>query len=134
MFGTLDISASALVAQKTRLQVISANLANQQAIEGPDGEHSPYQRRMVTFAVGDPGSGSGRGVHVRAIEMDESPPLMRFMPGHRFANEDGYVAFPNVDSTFELVDAMEATRAYEANITAAEATKTMFRNSLRILA
>lgn len=134
MFGSLDVSASALVAHKTRLNVISANLANRDAIENADGEYSPFRRRVAMFATGDPSSGREQGVHVREIELDQSPFQPRLMPGHKHADADGYVYFPNIDSTFELVDAMEATRAYEANITVAEATKSIFRNSMRILA
>ena len=134
MFGALDISTSALVAQRTRLNVISANLANIDSVEAPDGSYAPYRRRVPIFAAGDPASGSAQGVHVREIELDMSDFRARHEPGHKFADADGYVRYPNIDSTTELVNALEASRAYEANITAVEATKSMMNAALQILA
>jgi flagellar basal-body rod protein FlgC len=134
MFGALDISTSALVAQRVRLNTINANIANQNAIEGPDGSYSPYRRRVPIFATGDPASGSKLGVHVREIELDPSPLRKVHDPGHKFADADGYVKYPNIESANELINALEAARAYEANITAAEATKSMIQSSLRLLA
>ena len=133
MFGSLDISASALVAQRTRLNTISANLANQNSITNADGEYEPYRRRIPIFAAGDPASGKPRGVHVREIAFDDAPLQMKYMPDHPFANEEGYVGFPNVNSTVEKINALEAMRAYEANINAAEATKTMMSQALRLM-
>lgn len=134
MFGTLDTSTSGLVAQRTRAQVISANLANAQSIEGPNGEHAPFRRRIAIFSQGDPATGKAGGVHVSEIAMDQSEFRKVKMPGHRFADEDGYVAFPNVNPMMEQVNMLEASRAYEANIAAAEATKSMMQTSLRLIA
>ena len=72
MYGALDISASALVAQRTRLNVISANIAGKQALLNADGEYEPYRRRFAVFAVGDPSRGISDGVHVQSIEIDPS--------------------------------------------------------------
>jgi len=134
MFGSLDISASALVAQRTRLNAISANTANSNSITNAQGEYEPYRRRIPIFAPGDPKSGNELGVHVREIAIDDGPLQMKYMPDHPFANEDGYVGFPNINSTTEKVNALEALRAYEANVNAAEATKTMLNQALRLLA
>jgi len=131
MFGSLDISTSALVAQRTRMNAISANIAGQNALTNEQGEYAPFQRRVAIFAKGD-GKG-GEGVHVREI-LQEPAFKPKYEPGHKFADERGYVWYPDIDSTTEQINAMEASRAYEANITAAEATKTMMRNSLRLLA
>jgi flagellar basal-body rod protein FlgC len=134
MFGALDISTSALVAQRVRINTINANIANQNAIEGPDGGYAPYRRRIPIFATGDPATGNKMGVHVRQIELDDGPLRKVFDPGHKFADADGYVMYPNIEPANELINALEASRAYEANITAAEATKSMIQSSLRLLA
>lgn len=134
MFGALDISTSALVAQRTRLQVIAANVANKDAIYDPQGNYAPYRRRIPVFATGDPATGAGAGVHVKQIALDDSPLRRVYDPTHPEKDAQGYVYYPNIDTAIEMVNALEASRAYEANITAAEATKAMMRSGLRILA
>ena len=134
MYGALDISTSALVAQRTRLGVITANIANARSILDADGNYDPYRRRFALFAPGDPASGSPRGVHVAAIEIDRGALRPSYEPGSPYADADGYVLYPNVDPVIEQMNAMEAARAYEANITAIEATKSMFSVALEILA
>jgi flagellar basal-body rod protein FlgC len=134
MYGTLDISTSALIAHRTRLDVISQNLANRDAILNADGDYEVYQRRFATLAAGDPTRGDSRGVHVMSIELDDGPPMMRYEPGSPFANEDGYVGYPNINPIIEQMNAMEAARSYEANITAIEATKSMVSVALQLLA
>ncbi|MEQ9453303.1 MAG: flagellar basal body rod protein FlgC [Phycisphaeraceae bacterium] len=134
MFGALNTSASALVAQRTRLEVIAANIANSGAIYNAQGEYDPYRRRIAVFAPGDPSTQSGKGVHVHKIMLDKSPLQARHQPDHPNADSQGNVYYPNINSSVEQINALEASRAYEANITAAEATKSMIRNSLRLLA
>ena len=134
MFGSLDISTSALVAQRTRLEVISANVANREAIYDAAGHYSPYRRRIPIFAPGDPATGNPAGVHVERIALDASPLQPRYEPGNPNADQNGNVYYPNIDPAFEMVSAIDASRAYEANITAAEATKQMIQSSLRLLA
>jgi flagellar basal-body rod protein FlgC len=134
MFGSLDISASGLAAQRTRMDVIAANLANKDAIYDVKGNYAPYRRRFAEFAPGDPSSGSSMGVHVQKVAVDSSPLHPRYEPGSPLADAQGNVYYPNVDSTMELVNALDANRAYEANITAAETTKQMIQSSLQLLA
>jgi flagellar basal-body rod protein FlgC len=134
MFGSLDISTSGLVAQRTRLEVISANLANKDAILDAKGNYAPFRRRIAVFSQGDPTTGKSQGVHVSRIDKDPAPFRKAFEPGHPYADAQGYVSYPNVEPAIETINAMEAMRAYEANITAAEATKSMFSSSLRLLA
>ena len=86
-------------------------------------------RRLGHYFFGEPG-----GVHVASIEIDGGPLLPRYEPGSPFADERGYVGYPNVDPTIELMNAMEAARAYEANISAIEATKSMLSAALQIIA
>lgn len=133
MFGSLDVSTSGLVAQRTRLETIAANLANSNSVMDADGNYAPYRRRFAVFAAGDPARGSKEGVHVSKIMLDRSPLLAKLDPEHPFA-KDGYVYYPNIDPTIEAVNALEASRAYEANITAAEATKSMMQASMRLIA
>jgi len=134
MFGSLDISTSALVANRQRLEVVAANMANRNTLEDADGNYSPFRRRLAILAQGDPTNGSSNGVHVKEIQLDPSPMRKVHDPGHPYADQDGYVEYPNIEPTNELINALEVSRAYEANITAAEATKTMLRSALRLMA
>jgi len=138
MFGALDISTSALVANRQRLEISAANLANKDAVTDANGNYAPYRRRIPIFATGDPSSGSEHGVHLQRIDFDKEP--LRWIqvgPDHplaEHADKNGNLGVPNVDSTTEMINALEASRSYEANITAAEATKSMMQASLRLLA
>lgn len=133
MNGLLNISTSGLIANRVRLEAISANIANQNAIKNAAGEYEPFRRRIVMLAAGDPKSGSGLGVHVSSIELDDGPPRMLYEPDSPFANADGYVGYPNIDIVVEQMNAMEAQRSYEANIAAIEATKSMISVALQML-
>ncbi len=134
MFGVLDVSTSGLVAQRVRMQTIAANMANQDAIFDAKGNYAPYRRRIPIFAHGDPATGNSEGVHVQKILFDPAPFKRVYEPGNPVADEQGYVDYPNIDPAMEMVNALEASRAYEANITTAEATKSMLQSSLRLLA
>ena len=134
MFGALDTSTSGLIAQRTRMNTVAANLANKNTLEDANGNYAPFRRRIPVFAVGDPAMGNANGVHVDEIMHDPSPFRKVLDETHPFADKDGYVQYPNIDTTTEMINAIEATRAYEANITAAEATKSMIQTSLRLLA
>jgi len=133
MFGSLDISTSALIAHRTRLDAISANIANADVFLNEAGENEPFKRRMVTLASGDPSGSSPEGVHVSSIELDNAPPRMKYEPFSPYANANGYVKYPNIDIVVEQMNAMEAARSYEANITAIEATKSMMSVALQLL-
>lgn len=136
MFGSLDISTSGLVAQRVRMDTIAGNIANAQATRRTDGEPGPYKRRMALFATGN--SEGGPGVHVERIAEDPSRGPMVHMPWHPDAIQSGpqkgMVEYPNVDYATEMVNAMLASRAYEANVTAMEATKDMISSTMRLLA
>jgi len=134
MYGSLDISTSGLIAQRTRLNIVAANVANARAVLNAQNEYDPYRRRYAVFASGDPVGGSAQGVHVADILIDQGPLRPVLEPGSRYADEDGYVYYPNVDPVIEAMNAMEAARAYEANISAIEATKSMFSVALQIIA
>jgi len=136
MFNAMDVSTSALVAQRTRLDVISSNLANISTTRNERGEAVPYTPRYVTFETDTnlQTRGGGQGVKVSGIEYSNVQPSLKYNPGHPDANENGYVAYPNINMTTEFVDALEATRAYEANIGVIEITKDLGQQTLQILA
>lgn len=134
MYGLLDISTSGMVAQRTRVEVATANIANANSILNPNDDNEPFRRRMAMLAPGDPQSGNPLGVHVSQIVLADGDFKQKYAPGHPYADEQGYIYTPDIDITTETVNAMEASRAYEANVMAAEATKAMLAASLRILA
>ncbi len=130
MFDALDISSSALQAQRTRLDTIAANIANINTTHDADGKANPYRRRFAVFSPGQPGNAAAPGVHVREIRLDESG--FREVPDPSHPGE--FIKYPNIDLTTEYVNALEASRAYEANVTTMEVTKSMINASLRIIA
>ncbi len=140
MISALDISTSALVAQRTRLNAVSGNIANISSLKDENGEANPYRSREVVFQTDEHSSGrpGPAGVKVSEIRTDDSDPLYRYQPDHPLAIEDGewkgYVAYPNIDLTTQMVDALETTRAYEANVGVMEISKNIGRETLTILA
>jgi flagellar basal-body rod protein FlgC len=138
MYGSLDISTSGMIAQRTRMAAIAANIANAESVVDGNGNVNPFRKRMVFFAPGDPGAstaqGRAMGVHVSSIEADEDAVRLRYMPGHPYADKDGYVPYPDINPAVEQINAMQAARSYEANVVAAETTKQMMAQALRLLA
>ncbi len=141
-FSAMNVSSSGMTAERTRMNVISSNIANANATRTPEG--GPYKRRDPVFsavpekapfasALGQTGKGDVRKVEVALIKEDQSPPRLQYDPTHPDANSDGYVAFPNVNVIGEMADMVSATRAYEANVTAAQAAKSMAMKSLDLL-
>ena len=134
MFDTLDIGASALTAQRIRMDTIAGNVANLNTTRNAAGEKVPYQRRFVLLAPGQPDNPAAPGVHVARIGLDRSPFRRVFDPGHVDADGDGYVRYPNIDLAMETVNMLDASRAYEANITMMETTKAMINATFRLIA
>ncbi len=133
-FGVFHVSASALAAQRQRMNVIASNLANAQSTKTAEG--GPYRRQDVVFAAdvmdfADAGSGLA-GVKVSGIVKDDSPFKMVHDPGHPDADKDGFVAMPNVSIIEEMVNMMMASRAYEASVTSFNLSKTMFMKTLEL--
>lgn len=137
MISALDISSSALVAQRVRMDVIAGNIANAFTTARDDGTIEPYRRRYVTFAPGA-GDENAPGVHVADIAEDPSEYRLVYDPGHPHAIPDGpqagYVRYPNVNLAVEYVDAIEASRAYEANVAVLNVTRTMLTQSVELFA
>jgi flagellar basal-body rod protein FlgC len=136
MFDALDISASALVAQRTRMDTIAGNVANMNTTHNEKNEPVPYRRRFVLFAAGRTGEdgGAAAGVHVEKVASDPSPFRIVHDPGNPDADKDGNVSYPNIDLAIEQVNMMEASRAYDANVTMMDTTKAMIASALRLLA
>jgi flagellar basal-body rod protein FlgC len=140
MIPAIDISTSALVAQRIRMDVVSSNLANLSSqVRDANGEMKPYEGKYVIFQTDDTvGTKDGAvGVKVASVETEKVEPLYRWEPGHPYAIKEGpkkgYVAYPQINMTAEMVDALVAARAYEANLGAMEISKNMAQQSLRIL-
>src|SRR5262249_18323411 len=142
MYGSLEVSTSGMIAQRIRLEVAAANLANKDAILDSSGRVNPYRARHAMFAPGDPTASTpeGRlmGVHVAQIDFGKGPPKYKYDPSSPYAIKDGpnagMVPVPDVDPITETINSMEAARAYEANVNAPEATKSMMAQALRLIA
>jgi flagellar basal-body rod protein FlgC len=133
MFTAFDISTSALVANRTRLDSIAANLANIDVPVDPKSKNPPFSEQVVQFSQGDPVSGTPLGVHVSAIQ-PRNDFRRAFEPWNPLADPEGYVRYANIDPVVQQANAMLATRNYDANLAAIEAAKSMISASLSIIA
>jgi flagellar basal-body rod protein FlgC len=160
LFGMMDISASALKAERVRAEVVASNMANAETTKTEDG--TPYQRQQVLFAAQGGGAGSFQnelksrlgiaappsfgllgtssaadnvagGVAVAGVIADQNAPLRRFDPQDPDAGDDGYVSYPDINPLTEMVDLMGATRAYGMNASAVQAEKGLVSTSLDLL-
>ncbi|MCX8044273.1 MAG: flagellar basal body rod protein FlgC [Desulfobacterota bacterium] len=136
-FTAFNISASALSAQRIRMNVVSSNLANAQSTETPEG--GPYRRKDVVFSsIPTPGSFPSilkdklNEVSVVEIVDDQRPFKSVYDPYHPSADQNGYVYYPNINIIEEMVNLMSATRSYEANVSVIKATKSMALKALEI--
>lgn len=139
MIPSFQISASGLEAQRVRMDLASSNLANAQTTRGPDGK--AYQKLRPIFHTAPVDGGSTfetamdqelKKVEVAGIDRDETPPREIFDPGHPDANEKGFVSVPNINLMEEMADMLLATRAYEANVTAFNVSKSMAMSALNL--
>ncbi len=142
LFQSFNISASGMTAQRFRTDIIAENIANVNTTRTSDGE--PYRRKLVVFQEKDvtpfsqffsssKNSAVGNGVKVRRVVEDyENDFIMEYDPANPDADENGYVYFPNVNTVSEMTDLIDATRAYEANATAFEASKSLAQTGLTI--
>ncbi len=150
IFHGMNTTASALTAQRLRMDIISSNMANAETTRAKmvDGEWQAYRRKTVTLQPIENGgfsnflnvamgtsskNGTGNGVKVAGVKEDtETPYKLVYDPTHIDANEEGYVEMPNVDPLREMVDLISATRSYEANVTVFNANKAMLSKALEI--
>ncbi len=145
MFSAFNVNASGMTAQRLRMDIISENVANAQTTRTEDG--TPYVRKLVTFAAkgrdfsssfqkvlkGATAAYVGQGVKVNGIYEDtETEPKMVYDPSHPDADENGYVTLPNVNIVTEMTNLIDASRAYEANSTAFNASKSMAQQGLNL--
>ena len=142
MFSSLNISGTALTAERARMDVITKNIANANTTRTSSGK--PYRRQMPLFREIEGQSFSTllnkeneklnekKGVKITAIVEDKSPFKKVYNPGHPDSDKDGYVLMPNVDIVTEMVDMISASRAYEANMTAINSAKSMAMKALEI--
>jgi len=140
-FSSMRVSASGLDAQMKRMNTISSNIANAETVRGADG--GPYRRKDAVMQattdresfdeiLGNRMDEEVQGVLVAEIQEDTAPPRMVYNPSHPDANEEGYVAMPNVNTVHEMANMISAQRSYEANVTAMGAAKAMAQKALEI--
>ncbi|MGB7402604.1 MAG: flagellar basal body rod protein FlgC [Arcobacter sp.] len=148
-FDGYNIASSGMSAQRTRINVVSANIANAKTTHSTDG--GPYKKQNVVFQemllseneklkANDSQdkqstlpSKNLSGVGIKQIVEAKDKPVMKFEPDHPDANADGYVAYPNINPVIEMVDLIEAMRSYEANVSAFTTTKTIDTKTLELL-
>lgn len=139
LFRTVDLAATALSAQRQRMEIAAANMANAETTRTPEG--GPYRKRSVVFgteparlsAVAKKAGRVEGGVRVEKIVADATAPAVRFQPGHPDADADGYVRFPNVNPTEEMVDLIAASRSYEAGLSVIRVARQMLQATLNLV-
>jgi flagellar basal-body rod protein FlgC len=141
LFDAIDISASGLTANRTRMDVTAENLANAETTRGANGQ--PFQRQEVVLQqIGGFGAAlagamnqttAAGGVQVSGIVSDPTPNQLVYDPGNPDADSKGYVKMPNVNSVTEMVDMIDESRSYEANVTAMNTSKDMYQKTLELL-
>lgn len=130
-FGSLNIAASGLTANRQWMDLIAGNIANAQTTRTPEG--GPFRRQLAVFMELKDAQREPRGVKVAQVIGDDSELRKVYQPEHPDADAQGYVSYPNVDVVMEMVDLIAASRAYEANATVIEAAKGNFMRTLSIL-
>lgn len=148
IFDGYNVTTSGMSAQRTRINVVSSNIANAQTTHTAEG--GPYKKKNVVFEeilvneqtnkkdkisiLPDPQEQQPlSGVGIREIVDAKNEPVMKYEPNHPDANEEGYVAYPNINPVIEMVDLIEAMRSYEANVSAFTTHKTMDTQTIDIL-
>jgi flagellar basal-body rod protein FlgC len=131
LFNVFSIAGSALTAQSARLNAVSSNLANADSVVGADGQ--PYRAKQVVFQATQMGqSGHGQGVRVAQVVDSAAPMRMVHDPSNPAANEDGYVAMPNVNVVEEMVNMISASRSYQNNAEVMNTAKSLLQKTLAI--
>lgn len=143
MFNSINISASGLTAERLRMDLISENIANANTTRTPSG--TPYRRKVAVFReqeaspfdavlanASNSNTSSGKGVEIAGIMEDQSPFKKEYNPNHPDSDEEGYVSLPNVEIVNEMINLISASRAYEANVTSVNNTKSMAMKALEI--
>jgi flagellar basal-body rod protein FlgC len=130
LLNVFNVAGSAMTAQSKRLNVVASNLANAESTSGPDGK--PYRAKQLQF-MADPVAGTlSTGVKVDKVVEDSTPPRLVYNPAHPQANEQGYVAMPNVNVVDEMVNMLSASRSYQTNADTMNAAKSMLLKTLTL--
>lgn len=144
LISSMRVSASALMAQRLRMDVVANNVANMNSTRAADGSDGPYRRQSVVFREQRTGgsfrdllgraagSSTSSGVEVSSIHLDTTAPRKVHDPTHPDADAEGYVLMPNIDVVTEMTDLVGANRAYEASVTVLNATKSLAQSALQI--
>ncbi len=130
VFNVFTIAGSALAAQSARLNSVASNLANADSVARADGQ--PYRAKQVIFAATAVGGEGGQGVRVTQVVESTAPLRMNYEPNNPFANEQGYVAMPNVNPVEEMVNMISASRSYQNNAEVMNTAKTLLLKTLAI--
>ena len=139
LFSSLQVSASGLAAQRTRAEMLVENMANAETTRTPEG--GPYRRKDVVFSTDRQASPFSavfqmelaQGVRVADVIADDRTPELRYLPGHPDADANGYVAFPRLNPAEEMVDLLNASRSYQANVAAMTAVRDMINRSIDLM-
>ncbi len=133
IFDSMNIAASGMSAQRLRMNIISANIANADSVKTPEG--GPYKRRDVVFEAVGYGKFSNilKEVKVADVVRDDTPPKLVYDPNNPLANKNGYVAYPNINPVVEMTNLIDAMRTYQANVSVVDAAKQMIQAALSVL-
>ncbi len=140
LLSALSVSASGMEAQRTRAELLAENIANAETTRTAEG--GPYRRKDAVFTSSNVASPftsqfhsalEGVGVKVDHVAVDQRDPERRYLPGHPDADKDGYVAFPRMNPAEDMVDLLNASRGYQANVAAISAVKDMIQKSVDLL-
>ena len=130
MFSIFNVSGSAVSAQSQRLNVVASNMANVDAVAGPDGK--AYKARQVVFQTQAMGPDNAAGVRVSAVKESETPGRRVHDPSHPAADEEGYVTHSNVNAVDEMVNMISASRSYQNNVEVMNTAKSLLLKTLQI--
>lgn len=133
LMDTMHISAAGMRAQSQRLKIVSQNIANAEAVGTTDGTQAPYRRQTISFRNALDRETGAEMVKVNKVGVDRSDYDKRYDPSHPYADEQGYVLYPNVNPIMEMMDMREARRGYEANLNVIESSKAMLTQTISLL-
>jgi flagellar basal-body rod protein FlgC len=145
LFDSIGISSQGLSVQRKRMELVAGNLANLSTTQTPEG--GPYRRRQLVVEaipkhsfnanfeqlMEGPDDDQIYGARATAVKLDPSPPILKFEPDHPHADADGYVAYPNVNPSVEMVDMVGISRSYEANLAAVRSAREMIGQAMDML-
>lgn len=133
LMDTMNISAAGMRAQSERLKIVSQNIANAEAVGTTDGRDAPYRRKTISFKNELDRATGATMVKVNKVGVDQSEFDRRYDPAHPYADDQGYVLYPNVNPIMEMMDMREARRGYESNLNVIESSKSMLTQTISLL-